>query len=248
MSAPETLHDISIVLTAHREGPMAGISLSSMLQAAALANEAGLSTELLVVLDDPDELTKIVFEDLAQDRVKEVSFKDQGKVRNFAAMQCTGRYIAFLDGDDLWSENWLVAAYAECELSPRRFICHPAINWFFNSNNNIFVHADQRDHAFDVDFLRFANYWDALCLAPREAYLKFPYSDRLVAEGIAYEDWHWNCETLAAGYIHVVAADTIHFKRRREGSQTLNASAQKCLMPMNRFLRYDWPGLRESTP
>ena len=32
---------------------------------------------------------------------------DLGRVRNALVPRATGRYIAFLDADDLFSENWL---------------------------------------------------------------------------------------------------------------------------------------------
>lgn len=237
--------DISTVLTAHREGVMAGMALTSLLRACDRATEAGLEVEILIMLDRPDPTTRAVFDDAASRgwQLEVVSFGDQGEVRNRAVGLTRGSYVAFLDADDLWSENWLVAAHELCVTAPGRVIAHPELDWFFESNNNLFFHADQSDPAFDIDLLRFVNYWDALCLAPREALLNHPYSARSVADGFAYEDWHWNCETVVAGYVHRVAPDTIHFKRRRPGSQTLDASGRKCLTRQSRFFEYEWrPG------
>lgn len=234
--------DVSAVITAHREGAMAGVSLRSLLSAAERAQGAGIDVEVLVFLDNPDDTTQAVFADVetAGWRVNTVSFADQGQVRNLAATEARGRYVAFLDGDDLWSENWLVEGLALCERDPGRIIAHPEVNWFFETNNNLFFHVDQTDPHFDPHFLRVGNYWDALCLAPRQAYLDHPFADRAVAEGFAYEDWLWNMETLEAEYVHRVAPDTLHFKRRRPGSQTLVASVSKCITRLHPRQTWAW--------
>lgn len=223
--------DISVILTAHREGPMAGVTIRSATAAVEAAQADGLDVEILVVMDNPDEATVEAFEDVEDLgwSMETVNFKDQGMVRNHAVTRSNGQYIAFLDGDDLWSENWLVEAYRVVAAHPGRTIAHPEVNWFFQGSNNLFFHADQMEAAFEANFLRFGNYWDALCLAPRVAYTDFPYAQRALLDGYAYEDWQWNIDTMEAGFVHRVAIDTIHFKRRRAESQTLQASRRKTL-------------------
>ena len=234
--------DISAVLTAHHEGMLAGISLHSMLDAMEHARQAGLSCELVIVLDQPNEATREMFSEAEENgwKIAEVDFGDQGKARNHAIGMCEGRYIAFNDADDLWSENWLTEAHRMCESDPGRIIAHPEVDWFFQENNNLFFHIDQTDPAFDPAILRFINCWDALCMAPREAYEKFPFCDRDIDTGFAFEDWQWNCQTLEAGYVHRVVPNTIHFKRRRKGSQTLEASARRALVRRTALFSYDW--------
>ena len=102
------------------------------------------------------------------------------------------------------------------------------------------IKIDQSDPLFDIEFLRFGNYWDSLCLAPQEAYAEFPFCKRDIQNGFAYEDWHWNCETLVAGFVHRVALGTIHFNRRRQWSQTIEASTRRSLIRKTPILSYDW--------
>lgn len=217
--------DISAVLTAHREGGMAGIALRSMLEAVDAARAAGLEVELIGMLDGPDHTTADVLSGAAGHgmAVHQVDLRDQGLVRNEAVRLSSGRYVAFLDGDDLWSDNWLVRAHELCSVDAGRVIAHPEVDWFFGLTSGLSFHVDQLSPEFDPQFLRLGNYWDALCLAPREAYEQHPFSERAVQDGFAYEDWHWNIETYEAGFVHRVARDTIHFKRRRPGSQTMQA-------------------------
>jgi len=232
--------DISAIMTAHWEGVLAGLSLKSMIDAVEHVRHASINVEVIVVLDRPDGVTKqfvesVGLEDLA---VFYTDFGDQGKVRNYAIEKSCGKYVAFLDGDDLWSFNWLSSALESMHKYSDEAIVHPEFNWFFDKSSGVLEKVDMSDVFFDDEYLRVMNYWDALCFAPKHIHEIFPYSARDIAGGFAYEDWHWNCLTLANGYRHVIAPDTIHFKRRRAGSQTIEASTRRALPGMNSLFDY----------
>jgi glycosyltransferase involved in cell wall biosynthesis len=233
--------DITTILTAHAEGTMVGVSFRSMLAAVRVATKAGLDVEMVVVLDKPDETTRemLAEADTHGARLLEVSFGDQALVRNHSVPESRGSFIAFLDGDDLWTENWLVAAHALC-VAENRTIAHPYADWVFGDNHFLWLPPDQTDPQFDLPTLRVTNAWDTLCLAPRDAYLDHPFQARDLAEGYAFEDWLWNLETVQAGYVHRVVPDTIHFKRSRSGSQFRDASANQSMTRPARFQDYAW--------
>lgn len=242
--------DVTAVMTAHHEGSMATPGLTSFLEAIDHAREAlSIDIEPIVMLDRPDsatieELGRV--EDLGCTLVT-LDLGDQGLVRNEAVRRADGRMVAFLDADDLWSTNWLTEAYRIADGEPS-VIVHPEMDWFFGDSGHVFLHADQTDPQFRPGFLRLANYWDALCLAPRQTHVEHPYARRDVEGGFAYEDWHWNLETLAAGHQHRVARGTIHFKRRRDDSQTMKATAARVLTRPSPMLSYAWPGYAETRP
>lgn len=240
--------DVAAIITAHAEGVMAGLSFRSLLDAVATARDEGIDVEVLVVLDNPTDATRTVFAEADRHgaALAEVSYADQGMVRNHAVGQVTAGHVAFLDGDDLWSENWLADSYRMCAGEPK-VIGHPELNWFFENQQNLYFLPDQTDPEFDPALLRIANPWDALCFAPRSAYVDLPFAPRAVAEGYAYEDWHWMLETYLAGYVHRIVPETIHFKRRREGSQYVKARARSVLTRPSELLDFAWWQARDAS-
>jgi len=238
--------DVSAVLTAHAEGTMVGVLFRGMLAAVRVAAQAGLAVEMLVVLDRPDEPTREMLAEVDTHgaRLLEVSYGDQGLARNHAVRDSRGRFVAFLDGDDLCTENWLVAAHALCMAEPRT-IAHPYADWVFGDGRSLWLPADHTDPRFDPATLRVTNAWDALCLAPREAYLDHPFQARDLAQGYAFEDWLWNLETIESGYVHLVVPDTIHFKRSRAGSQFRHASSSRSTTRPTAYHDYAWLAERE---
>jgi glycosyltransferase involved in cell wall biosynthesis len=233
--------NLSAILIAHAEATMVGVSFRSMLAAVRVAADAGLAVETLVVLDKPDEATREMLAEVDSygARLVEVGYGDQGLVRNHAVGESRGRFIAFLDGDDLWTENWLVAAHEVCAMNMRT-IAHPYADWVFGEHRALWLPPDQSDPDFEPATLRVTNAWDALCLAPRNAYLDHPFQARDLAQGYAFEDWLWNLQTIESGYVHRVVPDTIHFKRSRAGSQFRQANFNRSTTRPTVYHDYAW--------
>lgn len=221
--------EITAIVTAHSETILAGPTMRSAELAVQRAEAEGFTVERLIGLDAPTPGCKRFFSQFVADgwRIEEVDHRDQGKARNAYARDAQSSSVAFLDGDDLWSENWLVIAgrmMREAEAAGERIIVHPELNWFFGNAASLLVNIDQDNVLFEPRHFLFRNYYDALSLAPRQAHVDHPFADRDIAGGYAYEDMQWAIETMAAGYRHRVAKDTIIFKRRRQDSQTIRAS------------------------
>lgn len=231
--------DITAVLTAHGEGALAAVTYRNFENACCHAEEQGLSVERIIMLDKANRATRIVFEDMPDTvRLVRTAHGDQGAVRNEAVQIANGTFVAFIDGDDLWCGNWLADACRFLKAAPQNTIAHPELCWFFGGVSSLFFNIDQEDPRFQMDFLRHANYWDAMCMARRDTHLAFPYCKRRINDGFAFEDWHWNCETIDGGLVHKIVPDTLHFKRRRETSQTTKASDNRSLMPATRLTQF----------
>ncbi|MEV8468156.1 glycosyltransferase family A protein [Fluviibacterium sp. DFM31] len=217
--------DISAIVTAHREGLLAGVTARSALEAIAHATATGISTEIIVVLDRPDDLTRDVLANCldADIRIVETDFGDPGLARNAGIEAAGGTCATFLDGDDLWSENWLTAAFALSTARPEAVI-HSQCNIVFGGERNVWWHVDSEGDLFDPDYLRWTNYWDAMSFARTATYRDTPFRANDLKNGFGHEDWHWNVQTVAKGIPHKPAPGTLHFKRRRSDSQMANVA------------------------
>jgi glycosyltransferase involved in cell wall biosynthesis len=213
---------ISAIITGHREGILAGPSIHSACAAVNFAKEQGsLDVEVIAVLDKPDDLTRAMFEEanIPGLRTVVVNEGDPGQARNRGVENARGQYIAFLDADDLWSQNWLLAAWQFVRERPAEVIAHSEFNVIFGNLRGIWWHVDSEGPMFDPSYLFWANYWDALIFAARDICLQHPFVRNDLDAGYGHEDWHWNCITVAAGLLHKPIPGTVHFKRRRANSQ-----------------------------
>lgn len=234
--------DITVVLMTHAEGPLILPTLESFKQSIAHAEKEGINIEKIITMDNPSaETEKIITEADTQDwTILKLSYGDLGKVRNHAANEAKGKYFAILDGDDFWSYNWLSSAFKISEHSKKEVIVHPELNWLFEEVNNIFYHCDENHKAFDYEALKSTNPWDSLCFSKSELIREMPYVKRQIKEGFAYEDWNWNRRTFEAGIEHVVARDTIIFKRRRSASQGAQAAKRGVISKPSLSSYYDF--------
>lgn len=233
---------ITAVINAHHEGVLLGPALGSFQEAVQFAMEQGIDVECLAVLDRPDDMTREMFRvDVARDiRVLECEHGDSGLARNHAVQAATGDFIAFLDGDDLWSYNWLVEALCVCSENPDATVAHPEANVVFGAERLFFWHADSKAKDFDPGFLRVGNYWSALSFASNSIYRRFPFFKTELHLGYGYEDWHWNCITLAAGIAHRSAPGTVHFIRRRPNSVSRQSLQRDVVVLPTSLSRFDF--------
>ncbi len=220
MCSDMTQPDISIIMTAHREGFLAGATGRSVQAAMNHAQAGGLNCEVIVVLDRADPLTGQVLHEVFGASARYVSSDagDPGQARNRGIEEAHGLCSAFLDGDDLWSENWLTAAWAMSAQRPDA-VLHSACNLVFGHRRMIFWHADSETALCELSYMSWLNYWDALSFARTGLYRAHPFRANDLPLGFGHEDWHWNVVTLAAGIPHKPVPNTMHFKRAREGSQ-----------------------------
>ncbi|MBU2980654.1 glycosyltransferase family 2 protein [Lentibacter algarum] len=222
--------DLTLAITAHAETLEAGPAMRSAELAIAAVEEAGFAVQRLLGFDTPTPQTTRYFGQPRFDAWERHSFAfaDQGETRSALADIASGRYLAFLDADDLLSSNWLLAAMTLLEAqSNDRMIAHPELIWQFDGSNTVYTQPSQSSPLFTPHHFAMQNYYDALCLAPRQAWQEVRYAPRDVQAGYAYEDWQWALETIEAGWEHVSVPDTLIFKRRRDVSQSQAARARR---------------------
>jgi glycosyltransferase involved in cell wall biosynthesis/SAM-dependent methyltransferase len=220
--------DISVVVTAHREGRIAHRTMRSLYASIEYAEERGASIEVVVVMDRPDQATKDCFlgchgQEIAKNTIVQmVDFGDPGLSRNHGVQCSRGTYVAILDADDLFGKTWLHKSLLYFENYEENIILHPRYQVVFGEKHHIFQQISVTEENFKAANLFENNYWDSQCIAKKEVFLKCPYQCTSGEwSGFGYEDWHFNCETLASGINHYVCPETVTFKRAKKPNYSI---------------------------
>lgn len=227
--------DLSLVVTVHNESIVSGPTMRSAELAIRAARVCGFTVQAIIALDAATKETTQYFHQERFDHWERwiMDEGDVGRVRNAVIPQTSGRLIAFLDADDLFSENWLaegIARLRQVDATEERLIAHPELNVLFDGFKFVLRSIDQAHPLFTPFMFYVRNYYDSLCMAPREAHLEHPYPPRDIPNGFSREDWQFAVETMASGWRHVIVPDTIIFKRRREGSLVQESDRRRSII------------------
>lgn len=210
--------DISVVITAHREGPLVFRTLKSVYAAIEMAEQDGIACEIIVTLDRADDATRGYLNRFSGERHRclEIDAGDLGTARNSGSAAAAGRYVAFLDADDLFCRNWLRDAYRTAEANPgERLLLHAEKQLFFEGENFSVDYQSSDSLGFATSNLVAGNYWSSILFLRRDdlQYQKFAAIEK--GSGFGYEDWHFISEFLGAGGHLRIVKETCNFVRRK---------------------------------
>lgn len=232
--------NVSLLITFHREGVLAHSTLNSIERCRKFANAAGISTEYIWVFDTIDEDTRniVMSHPAAQHQVQviEVNHRDLGASRNSGVAAAKGKAIAILDGDDYFSTNWIERAWHYLKEYGEKAILHPEFVINFGSHAAYCWQVDQAGKFYNQKGLLSGNFWTSWTFALKTVYESCPYvTTRAIETGFGYEDWHWNCETIAQGYEHRLAWGSIGFYRRKLSSLVTATTAVSAIIPPSKL-------------
>jgi len=212
--------DVTVVVTAHKEGPLLRMSINSLARCRARAIDAGIDVDILVVGDATDATTSRVIDDLqgfAGVRTLRVSHRDLGLARNAGIQKARGQWVAIADGDDLYGADWIVASMKRARSEASPCIVHPELVILFGAESGYYWQRGEESPDFNRDCALHINPFNSCAFAHKSVFIDHPYHAVGPAEGgFGFEDWHWNCETMAAGIRHLTAPSTVQFVRRKE--------------------------------
>ncbi|HEY1085859.1 MAG TPA: glycosyltransferase [Candidatus Saccharimonadales bacterium] len=222
--SPKNTATISIIVNAHNEDTFLHRTLKSIQQNIDKVREAGAECEVIIVADRVNDFTKeyldnrvaaaLVDVDL---KIEYVQYGDLGESRNHGIKLAKGEYIANFDGDDIWSDRWLVEAYVFIQ-GKDRVVLHPEIVVSFGAKHNVWHVKSSTDPVFDARSCVEDNWWTSCMFTRRSTFDEVTYRPTLRSRSFSFEDWLWNLETLAKGIEHLTVPKTSWFYRRKSTS------------------------------
>jgi len=232
--------DVTAVITFHSEGLLAHKSLMSLRRCKLAASQRNIVVEVIATLDRADEETARIVTDQYRsgliDRILALEYGDLGLSRNAAIRAATGRWILICDGDDYLSADFIVRS-VDAATGDENAILHPELVVTFEAENGLWWQTGSNAADFDPACMLVTNPWNACSFAARTTYLRTPYALARPGEtGFGFEDWHWNCETLALGHPHLIINGTVHYVRKKSAGSLNNAhSGNHALIPPTRL-------------
>ncbi len=231
---------ISVIVTAHRESLLIHRTLKSVYAAIELAAQAKISCELLVVLDRGDQETRRYIDrfPIQRHRTVEIEIGDLGSARNLGAQHVAGKYVAYLDADDLFCPRWLMQAFKYAEnAGVQRLLLHSEYNAYFEAENFLVQYGGCPTFGVSPLGLAAVNYWTSILFFQRSLLVDRPFPYIQAGGGYGYEDWHFIAEQLALGGKVQTVPGTCNFVRRKFRNSMLSRYAQsKALLPPTMLL------------
>lgn len=239
--------DITLIVTAHREGVIDWPGLRSAERQARFAREAGYDVSVCLVLDRADQETaRLAQLALATGLIDQLELADVGDVglsRHVGLAATTSELVAIMDADDLFGDDWLVAGATTWQAGDGRDIVHPEWRLFFGGVWGWQRFIPQNDPRWQPQQQTFVYDYSSAVFASRQAWLDCPYQPSIVGSGFGHEDWHWGLELIARGYRHTIAPNTVRFYRHRPDSICQQHNAHHALIRPTAF--FDLPLFRE---
>jgi hypothetical protein len=203
--------DVTVIINCNSEGRLLHPTMKSVGEAVSCAEANGITVEWLIAANNPTSDLKSYLAENAPESalITELDESHLGAARNQSIELANGKWIALVDGAHLWSENWLISAIRKADLSDKS-IMHAEVKVFFEKEVFFARNVDQESTEFSTEALFEHNYWNASSFALKSTYQKVPFICDSREARPEFIDWHWSCETVAAGMLHKVVPETIH--------------------------------------
>jgi len=226
---------VEVFLFASSEGNFLGGTLLSIKRSAEHAKANGLKVKLSVILYRATSLTAAMIDHYTDKSWQKLELGDVGlsEARNAAGLALDAPFAAFIDGYDVWCENWLYAGINAAR--KLRAVWRP--RWLLTFGNDLglvsgYSAMQQPSELCNSADLLTSDPYQSGFVSAREIIksCKWPTPD--VDRGWVGVDRWWNCEVAGRGYEHRTLKSTFHYRRRplalSKASKVCEVSVSRC--------------------
>lgn len=242
---------LTVVATFHREGHLAYPALRSAVQAVRSAAAHGVPCQIVAVIDDGDERTRaeVVRFDQHLHAVFNVDYRDASLARGHAFARADTKYVAPLDGDDLFDADWLWKGVQFLErYGDERSVAHTALRMSFGQERHGRIQIGTDHPLFHpIHLISSWHYADDL-IAPTELFRRLPQGPNDFARCLGAEDWLWTCESLLEGVRHLVVPETTYLYRRQHNHVSLGMLPGMTFAPTRLFEKATLEAIHRERP
>jgi glycosyltransferase involved in cell wall biosynthesis len=235
---------LSIVLNLSTEGMMLIPSINSVIESIRNTDFQD-KVELILVADSINDATRnalyIYFEKYRYENIKisiiESYFQNLSQSRILGLKKSLGKYISFIDGDDLISTNWVADSIKMIIEEPSDTVFHPELVIQFNEAGYLRhtyhpeVLVNEKEKALG---LLNENYWTSLFLCRREI-VEIYFDEVLSSDGFGFEDWTMYLNSLCQNVSHKIISNTIHYVRVKKKSLSNDSHLGNLLPNIDNF-------------
>lgn len=242
--------DVCIGILFHKEGNLARPAMLALIRMLEHLEKFGKTAEVIINLDNCDETTGRIISELSRNdfQILQTNFGDPSLARNFIVRNAIGDYVTLLDGDDLWSENWVTQSLLMAKNeTTNKTILHPEFLYLFSESDfeihsastqpnprviSHFLMHESTVHKNNAElWLKLDNLWSANSFAARQIFLDFPFIENEMSTGTGIEDWSFNFETTHHGISHQVVQGTLHMIRMKDSGSQNKTNFLNSLLP-----------------
>ncbi|GAA5542595.1 glycosyltransferase [Brucella sp. NBRC 113783] len=227
-------YDVSIIVSIHNDAKFLARTIWSFAEAANFASLQGISTELVLVLDNhhdtvPHALDQCDYSAFANVQRVMVSVGSLGPCRQAGIDAAYGKYVALSDADDLISYNMISEMFQQAEKHGGKIVIFPGWLVAFGGQHHLYkmFPLNQVSELALFDHHPFIS----RSFLARDHAREIRLADVPANGQYAYEDWHHNATLAANGFELTTCPDTVFFYRKKGVSllNTVNASSSKVI-------------------
>lgn len=218
--------DVSIIVTLHSEGILAYKTLRNIEESIDRAKANNISCEVLLGLDNADELTiKIAhnFKEKSSNKhcsIFESNYKDSGLNRNNLIDKSKGKYIVIHDGDDFFTQNFIIEAFKKSQKTTYDAVFVPQILVNFEAQHYMTKYIPSNSAEVSKSFFFETNYYTSQYFIPRGLLEELCYESS--SDGYGYEDWWLTTMLLSRGVEFIPVKNTAFYYRRKKAGSLLS--------------------------